>query len=738
MKAILPHLFLKVEFDLVGSSSINENEILNCAREFDNAVEFFDENKDQNNHMSISGGHIGSLQEPFSIAKNSNSTGKERNIEEREGKGKGKDGNMNEVNSLNTDKIISRTLLGGDGSSSINSYSTSNNESDSPIEDQNDSNTAILEVMKYITIPNSLINKSVLLKVNILKKNYFSYETQLKNQNKNLINIFESGAYLFNEEYTPVKTLFKELKVIRPISISNVTQYDLTPESSLIQLKFKNTTNTVDFEDKSLKLSKFLKGNRSNQRQNVNSVNTNADLISIINDHEKEKETEHNKQEYRSLLGIDLQLSDCQVLKEESIIESNTVIDVKNLEQVVNKEDIPFESFEFTIVNKEFPSTLRGGEDFNLCIKITKTIDSYDSLMDSIIKQSQSNSDIIESKFTPSIVPKARVHVLDQEGKDTYLNSTETSNKKNSGKTLNNVYTGNNDSISRLDTESKQFFFEEKKSVLTQIINEQSSQSHLYSNNVNTGITSLPKASQIISQINTSLSNKLFNWGSSSNNNIGTNRTSIIANTYESNNDKQEGLNTFSDTNTTMNNINTNNKSIPESAQKTKIEKRQVIEETKKMDFSKNLVKLIVRTPVLISIKADKFYDSLFMNIPVSWKTEISKFIRVDLLIKTKPIIHKNFIVQLMVKNLSSRVINLELYITTGNNSQKGSIPSMLSEYRYKKIGDVEPHQNRLVEVNFLPVKDGFNDLPSIAFVDRANEMVYSSISSNRIYVFSN
>lgn len=663
LKTLLPQIFIKVDFDKIGNETLNENEILmGGGREMDNAITFLDEN------------HLKEIKNRGNNEQNFNNLYNSYNQSNED---------------LRVDKIIDRVVI-----------------------EKDKSDIGIIELIKYITVPPHLVNKNILLKVNILKRNYFSPDVQLNNPSKDLLKIFESGSYMFNEEFTPIKTLFKEVKIIRPVTISSVSQFDLSSENSLIQIKFKNITNTESFIDYSLRTSKFINN--------------------------KAKTEEKNNE-----MGLDLKLNDCQVLKEESTVESKSLVDIENLEEF-NSNDIPFDSFEHMIVNKDFPYLLKPGEEFNLCIKMTKTVDSFENLKENFIREIKDTPDNIDTRYIPSIVSKTKVKLLSQDGKNIEINNfgnksfVNTNPNKTTVNNINNT-TVNIDNISRIDTESKLFFFDDKKSILTNLINEPQSYNHVYSSNTqNFTLSTLPKPSQIINNINSNIFQRQHTSKPK--------KSTLIANTYDSTLvsarenlrpntelelDKQEAQNEVK----LKSNIKSpSNKNI-----------KECDSAKKQLD---NIVKLLIRTPILISFNADKIYNSLFMNVPVSWKCEISKFIRVDLIIKSKPIIHENFTVQILIKNLTNKEIELDMLITTNkkckNDLEKRderekdrSIPQMLSEFRYKKIGNVDPFNQRIVEINFMPINEGFNELPGISFIDKGNNIIFNSVSRHKIYVFN-
>lgn len=685
MKNILDHLYVKIDFDVVGGNQ--EKELL--SKDIDNAILFIDENKDANLGYNFS--------DAFSLTDNSSN-----NLLDSEHK-----------NNFNTDLINLRLLLD----------SQSNNDESLKDKESGESKIAILEISKYISIPNNLINRNILLKVNLLKKNYYSDDIQLSNKQKNLNSIFESRVYNFNEEFTPIKTFFKEIKVIRPVSISSVTQFDLSPDSCLIQFQFKNITNNVCFIDESLKSSKFLKGN--------NTASNNDDVKDKFNANDY-KSKNINKE-----FGIDLELNDCQVLKEESTIESKTIIDIQKSEQIVCKDDIPFDNFEFLVLNKNFPYNLKAGEEFNLCIKISKTLDSFDNFMDRI-KDINNHNEMVSMKFTHSLMPKAKVNLIDHEGKTVLVTYNKGSKEvsfnyqnlnKQNNLTNDNPYM---DTISRIDTESKQFFLDDRRSIYTQMLNDNQSVGFSTTNN-----SKAPKVSTLINNINLNiLKRQTVNKGK---------RTSRVVNTYDSSNQNPYITTEINQTNplSTIEKVKETDKqlsTIRDKENETSISKNKTDNLNK---ITENLIKLLIRTPLLISIKAKKCYDSLYMNIPVIWKTEFSNFINVEMIVKSKPIIHNNFTVQLFIKNLGNKVIDLELKIE-GNeknlldDSEKDNCNSLLCEFKSKKIGELDPFQQRIIEVSFMPIKEGFLDFPHLTFIDRKNNLLFSSLNKNRIFIFSN
>jgi hypothetical protein len=207
-----------------------------------------------------------------------------------------------------------------------------------------DKNIAILEVIRHITVPNKFLNKNLILKLNIQKKNPNDYLNKLS-----MSEIFTSGIYNEVREFTIIKTLFKEVKIIRPLYMSKTKQIDITPDTSFLQIKVENITSSINFIDKSLKLSRFL--------AKLNSENEEVDVVNY---------------------GISLTIKDVQILKEETVVDKKTTINLKSLEQYIKNDTIPLNNIHFTLLNNEFPIEIRPGEEVVLMIKVFKSSFIYE------------------------------------------------------------------------------------------------------------------------------------------------------------------------------------------------------------------------------------------------------------------------------------------------------------------------------------------------------------------------
>jgi hypothetical protein len=79
------------------------------------------------------------------------------------------------------------------------------------------------------------------------------------------------------------------------------------------------------------------------------------------------------------------------------------------------------------------------------------------------------------------------------------------------------------------------------------------------------------------------------------------------------------------------------------------------------------------------------------MSIPIKWQNEISRFLRVDIIIQEKIVLHEYFIVTLKFKNISNVLMDLDLdigdfstFFPSGNEFQNEKIDKML-DYKEKK-----------------------------------------------------
>lgn len=154
--------------------------------------------------------------------------------------------------------------------------------------------------------------------------------------NYTLLDIYTTGVYNEVNEFTTMKALFKEVKIIRPLNISKIKQIDLNPSISLFEIKLENITSKINFIDRSLKNSKFLEIKETKEIDgNKPDTNNNVENEFVTN-------------------GINLTLRDVQILKEETLIFNKKIIWVKNGQEnkiEMSQDNINLDNLNFLVVN---------------------------------------------------------------------------------------------------------------------------------------------------------------------------------------------------------------------------------------------------------------------------------------------------------------------------------------------------------------------------------------------------
>jgi hypothetical protein len=125
-----------------------------------------------------------------------------------------------------------------------------------------ESKTEIYEVYKQIIVPKNFLGVQLIMKLQILTKNEDMVEFT---ENSDTFLYYKTGHFTNEDKFKTLKTLFKEVKVIKPFSISDTKQTDLTMDMSLLQIKIENITGENTYEDVSLKNSRFLKKGEENK-----------------------------------------------------------------------------------------------------------------------------------------------------------------------------------------------------------------------------------------------------------------------------------------------------------------------------------------------------------------------------------------------------------------------------------------------------------------------------------------
>lgn len=204
----------------------------------------------------------------------------------------------------------------------------------------------ILEIQKHILIPNSYVNNNMSFKVDIMKLNVMHKPKTFNLNDFSFSNINEKR----NKKFSVLLSFSKQVKVIRPLYVSQTKQLDCSPECSILQIKIENITSTVNFIDNSIKDSAFIIYS--------NEFDNNVELVNF---------------------GIDFKINDIKVLKNETIIDNKMTVNIDKGEQYHQREQLPIaiNSIAFEVLNHNFPITIKPGEEYNISLKLLKGKDIF-------------------------------------------------------------------------------------------------------------------------------------------------------------------------------------------------------------------------------------------------------------------------------------------------------------------------------------------------------------------------
>ena len=207
-----------------------------------------------------------------------------------------------------------------------------------------DSCCEIYEIIKEIIVPENCINNNFLMKISLYIEDYNIF-SQNNNENS-VLNLYQLGVLNNINNYRYFKIFFKEVKIINALNVLNMKQIEPKIDTSLIQAKILNNSDSFEFFDTSLKNSKIF----PNMKEEKNSQN----------------EIKFNKS---------INIKDIRILKNESCFDENITDDIEFIKKILIKEKklLNKNDYEISVFNKNnYPFIIRSGEEFNLLFKITK------------------------------------------------------------------------------------------------------------------------------------------------------------------------------------------------------------------------------------------------------------------------------------------------------------------------------------------------------------------------------
>lgn len=221
-----------------------------------------------------------------------------------------------------------------------------------------DKQIVIIEVNKHIIVPNSYVNNNLSLKVSLIRSNSIytlrkSTEPKFNLNDFSIFNINDKKIY----KTTTLFSVYKNIKVVRPLYVSQTKQLDTSTLSSILQIKIENITSTVNFIDNEIKTSAFI--NYSNDFDN------NVELVNY---------------------GIDFMITNIDVLKDETIIDNKMTMNIDKGEQYHQHYQLPIaiNAIEIEVINHQFPIVIKPGEEYNIAMKLIKRKDTAMKTISSI------------------------------------------------------------------------------------------------------------------------------------------------------------------------------------------------------------------------------------------------------------------------------------------------------------------------------------------------------------------
>ena len=266
--------------------------------------------------------------------------------------------------------------------------------------------TELYEIYKQIIIPKNFLGLQLIMKLEILTKNEDMIEFE---ENSDTFLYYKTGHFTNEEKFKTLKTLFKEVKVIKPFNISDTKQTDLTMDMSLLQIKIENIAGENCYEDTSLKNSKFL----------------------------KKVEGEENKDENKKSMMTNFIINEIEILEDETSVDERETEKINFVKKyLMNKNSLMQKSMNFKLMERNFPIQIQSGEDYMLSVRVNKNCFLTDSDIKNNINETISdnsaqpdkentlnNADNVKSTNTSN-------PILKEKEKETQKNQPEPKSKK--------------------------------------------------------------------------------------------------------------------------------------------------------------------------------------------------------------------------------------------------------------------------------------------------------------------
>lgn len=132
----------------------------------------------------------------------------------------------------------------------------------------------------------------------------------------------------------------------------------------------------------------------------------------------------------------------------------------------------------------------------------------------------------------------------------------------------------------------------------------------------------------------------------------------------------------------------------------------------------------------------------------MKWSNEINRFLKVEINIPNEIILHEYFEISLKCLNISATEMNLTIEINDTFDDMKSNentiefrakavenIPSIISQTKVQHFGLFNCNEDKIFILKFLPLKNGFNQLPNFSITDSVSGKRFFIAPSNKIFV---
>jgi hypothetical protein len=484
-----------------------------------------------------------------------------------------------------------------------------------------ESKIELYEVYKQIIVPKNFLNVQLIMKLQILTKNEDAIDFK---ENSDTYLYYKTGHFVNVQKYKVLKTLFKEIKVVKALDISETKQTDLTLEASLLQLKLNNITGDVEYEDESLKNSKFLKkGNNTIEKREKN------------------------------FFGNDLTINEIEILEDETTMDEKETEKVDLVKKYLLKKASSMQKdTSFHLLEKNLPLLTRPGEDYWLSVIVKKNsfLTDSDILSNANLSQNELNTNKIMKK--PESIPE------------------ET----------------NNNNITQITPNKEQKRMSRKRLNSNAIVISRKS---VFSQTTER----LSTLSSIISPLYAEMP-----------------LTDIYMKTLG---------NKIREENATETNTNT----------------------VSLRDLTDDNIKIFYITPVLLYISSRMFYEKLFMCLQLKWYQELNRLLKIEIKIPEEIYLYDYFEVRIKIRNISSKAMNLLIEMKENEDDIYSDIefmPGIISQIKFQSLGMFNCNEDKIIKLNFLSTKLGFNSLPNFAITDTCSNRRFYIVQSNKIFIKEN